>query len=138
MLIAASILLGLAAGISANAAQSIDIQLTVANKIQEDVYIGRTDEEMFTIVCAASKTSADLVFQGLDGVIVWENYGSRWFSRDTRSPRPGYRHLDQAGAKSVCNDPYAVYNVRITDSEAVFTKIEPLKAQAFARKIKNL
>jgi|GEM_PF-5666754 len=139
MLIAATILIGLAAGLSANAQE---FRLTVTTRDHGTNYYAVTsDRRLVAIVCKlsvvqstlnwSSQYSADLVFPTDDGVLDLESYRSNTVNRVYSRAKPAYRPLSSENAKTFCDDPIGEYAFQITDDAAVMTGRRKVTAESF-------
>ena len=138
MLIAFTILIGLAAGFSAKAEE---LRLKVTTKQGNSTYLAVTmDRQILAVVCKRqlvksvmswdSKYEADVVFPN-DGQLEWSSYRDNGANRVSTGPRPAYRPLSSENAKLFCDDPTGWFTMTVTDFEASLQKVGMATAASF-------
>jgi hypothetical protein len=139
MAIAATILIGFVAGLSANAQ---DIRVRVSTKDSGTNYFAVTsDHRLVAIACninvikstlkMSSDYSADLVFPTDAGVLDLERYRSNLGGRAYVAPQSAYRPLSSEDANDFCGDPQGDFVFRITDESAILVNRDSVNVKAF-------
>jgi hypothetical protein len=139
MLIAATILIGLAAGLSANA-QEFRVKVTTKDK-GTNYFAVTSDRRLLAIVCKqdlinsalswSAQYSADLVFPNEDGELDLERYRETSGGRVYTGPKPAYRPLPPEHAKAFCDQPLGEFVFQITEESAIIASRRSLSVQSF-------
>jgi len=141
MFIAASILIGLAAGVSANA-QTQEFRVKVTTKVSPTSFLGVTpDRRVIGIVCGYSLVksamnlestfSADVVFPNDTGLLPLTAYRDETVSRTVSPQKPAYRPLSQEDANTFCRDPAGEFVFQISDDSAKLAGKRSVQVQSF-------
>ncbi len=146
MFIAASILIGLAAGLSANAQE---FRVLVTTKDAGSNYFAVTgDRRLVAIACKISvvksalnwsnQYSADLVFPTDDGVLNLDQYRNNNGGRAYVGAQSAYRPLNAEDAKLFCDEPHGEFVFQINEQSAVLVNRRSLNVQSFGVGRRNL
>lgn len=146
MLIAATILIGLAAGFSANA-QEFRIRVTTKDA-GSNYFAVTSDRRLVAIACRFSvvqstlnwsnQYSADLVFPTDEGVLDLQQYRSNARGRAYVGQQSAYRPLSAEDAKAFCDDPHGEFVFRIDEESAVLVNRRSVNVQSFGVGRRNL
>ena len=146
MLIAATILIGLAAGLSANA-QEFRVRVTTKDA-GTNYFAVTSDRRLVAIACRISlvksalnlsnQYSADLVFPTDDGVLDLEQYRINARGRAYVGRQSAYRPLSAEHAKTFCEDPHGEFVFQISEENAILAGRRSVNVQSFGVGRRNL